>query len=73
MSPTDSISIDPDMMMKLLRESFGISQRIHERYYMEVKKNIPQRDSGKVLGGMLLYLGSVSSSSQRLDSARVTR
>ena len=49
MSPTDAISIDPGMMMKLLMDSFGIKVRMHERYYTEMKKSIPQRDPSKVL------------------------
>eukprot|EP00794_Sanderia_malayensis_P005673 gene5673-6369_t len=49
MSPTDATPIDVDIMMKLLRESFGINHRVHERYYMEMKKSIPNRDPSKLL------------------------
>ena len=42
--------------MKLLRESFGITQRIHDRYFTEMRQAIPQRDPSKVKKTLLIYL-----------------
>ena len=48
LSPTDKVSIEPEMLMTCLREGFGITRRIHDRYFNEVKQSIPNRDPGKV-------------------------
>ena len=48
MSPTDKVSIDPEMLMTCLREAFGITQRIHNQYYNQVRQLIPNKDPSKV-------------------------
>ncbi|XP_065072021.1 uncharacterized protein LOC135696529 isoform X2 [Rhopilema esculentum] len=49
LSPTDKISIEPEMLMTYIRESFGITERIHEQYLNEVRQSIPNGSQSRLL------------------------